>query len=139
MRRERAQRSRGRAHIDVQLFEKRECRSATIVDHSSANHFLDASSHLYMRVCPSVRVSVRPSVCPSVNIKEKPPKTTISACETHRITRPGLLFIFFYLSSWTVFCLLSARPLISPISNYRKLIEKFEVLRKKIQNSSAIC
>ena len=25
--------------------------------------FLDASSHLYMRVCPSVR----PSVCPSVN------------------------------------------------------------------------
>ena len=56
--------------------------------------FLDASSHLYMRVCPSVRPSVcpyvRPSVCPSVNIKEKPPKTTISACETHRITRPGL-------------------------------------------------
>ena len=53
--------------------------------------FLDASSHLYMRVCPSVRVSVRPSVYPSVNIKEKPPKKTISACETHRITRPGLL------------------------------------------------
>ena len=26
--------------------------------------FLDASSHLYMRVCPSVRWSVRGSVCP---------------------------------------------------------------------------
>ena len=25
---------------------------------------LDASSHLYNRVCPSVRPSVRPSVCP---------------------------------------------------------------------------
>ena len=28
--------------------------------------FLDASSHLYKRVCPSVRRSVGPSVCPSV-------------------------------------------------------------------------
>ena len=28
--------------------------------------FLDAPSHLYKRVCPSVRPSVRPSVCPSV-------------------------------------------------------------------------
>ena len=28
--------------------------------------FLDASSHLYMRSCPSVRPSVRPSVCLSV-------------------------------------------------------------------------
>ena len=28
--------------------------------------FLDASSHLYKRVCPSVRPSVRPSVGPSV-------------------------------------------------------------------------
>ena len=36
-------------------------------------HFLDAPSHLYKRVCPSVRPSVRgsvgPSVCPSVSIK----------------------------------------------------------------------
>ena len=41
--------------------------------------FLDASSHLYMRVCPSVRMSVCPSVCPSVgpsvSIKEKTPKS----------------------------------------------------------------
>ena len=29
-------------------------------------HFLDASLHLYMRVCPSVRRSVGPSVRPSV-------------------------------------------------------------------------
>ena len=28
--------------------------------------FLDASSNLYERVCPSVRLSVRPSVGPSV-------------------------------------------------------------------------
>ena len=28
-------------------------------------YFLDASTHLYMRVCPSVRPSVRPSVHPS--------------------------------------------------------------------------
>ena len=27
--------------------------------------FLDASTHLYNRVCPSVRLSVRPSVRPS--------------------------------------------------------------------------
>ena len=37
--------------------------------------FLDAPSHLYKRVCPSVGPSVRPwvrpSVGPSVNIKEK--------------------------------------------------------------------
>ena len=30
--------------------------------------FLDASSHLYMRVRPSVRPYVRPSVCPSVRM-----------------------------------------------------------------------
>ena len=64
--------------------------------------FLDAPSHLYKRVCPYVRPSVRmsvrpsmgpsvgPSVCPSVNTKEKPPKTTISACETHLIARSSL-------------------------------------------------
>ena len=28
--------------------------------------FLDASTNLYNRVCPSVRLSVRPSICPSV-------------------------------------------------------------------------
>ena len=33
--------------------------------------FLDASSHLYMRVCPSVRPWVRGSVYPSVSIKKK--------------------------------------------------------------------
>ena len=47
-----------------------------------------------MRPCISIKGSVYPSarlsVSPSVNIKEKPPKMMISACETHRITRPGL-------------------------------------------------
>ena len=32
--------------------------------------FLDAFSHLYKRVCPSVCLSVRGSVCPSVSIKK---------------------------------------------------------------------
>ena len=48
--------------------------------------FLDASSHLHMRVCPSVGPWVRPSVRMSVSVKEKSPKTTISACPNcHRI------------------------------------------------------
>ena len=34
--------------------------------------FLDASSHLYKRVCPSVRRSVGPSVCPSVRPSVRP-------------------------------------------------------------------
>ena len=29
-------------------------------------YFLDVSSHLYKRVCPSVGLSIRPSVCPQV-------------------------------------------------------------------------
>ena len=33
--------------------------------------FLDASSHLYMRVCPSVRPSIRPSVGGSVTLSSK--------------------------------------------------------------------
>ena len=37
--------------------------------------FLDASSHLYKRVCPSVCPSVCPYVRPSVTIKEKSPKS----------------------------------------------------------------
>ena len=36
-----------------------------------SDRFLDAPSHLYKRVCPSVRGSVRPSVGPPVSIKEK--------------------------------------------------------------------
>ena len=32
-------------------------------------HFLDAPSHFYKRVCPSVRPSIRPSVGPSLSIK----------------------------------------------------------------------
>ena len=55
-------------------------------DFPMGKFFLDAYSHLYVRVCPSC---VRPSVCPSVSIKENPP---ISACETHRITRLGLFY-----------------------------------------------
>ena len=51
--------------------------------------FLDASSLLYMRVCPSVRWSVRVSV----SIKAKTPKTTISACKTHLIARRGLFIL----------------------------------------------
>ena len=38
--------------------------------------FLNASTHLYMRVCLSVRPSVRGPVGPSVSIKEKTPKST---------------------------------------------------------------
>ena len=34
--------------------------------------FLDASSHLYKRVCPSVRPSVGPSVGPSVRRSVRP-------------------------------------------------------------------
>ena len=47
--------------------------------------FLDASSHLYKRVCPSV--------CP-LTLRVKPPKTSISDCETHLIARPGLFSLF---------------------------------------------
>ena len=39
---------------------------------SSPTFFLDASSHLYKRVCPSVRPSVRRSVGPSVTPVQKP-------------------------------------------------------------------
>ena len=39
--------------------------------------FLDAPSHLYKRVCPSVRPSVRLSVRPSVTHKFKPCKSAI--------------------------------------------------------------
>merc|ERR1712240_966519 len=39
--------------------------------------FLDASSHLYMRVCPSVGPSVRPSVRPSVTLSFKTGKSMI--------------------------------------------------------------
>jgi len=41
--------------------------------------FLDAFSHLYMRVCPSVRPSVRGSVGPSVSIKEVRARTHLMA------------------------------------------------------------
>ena len=46
-----------------------------------------------MRPRISIKGSVRPYVRPSVDIKGKPPKATISACETHRITRLGLFFV----------------------------------------------
>ena len=45
--------------------------------------FLDASSHLYKRVCPSVRPNVCPSVCP-LPLRKK-------HRGTHLIARPGLL------------------------------------------------
>ena len=46
--------------------------------------FLDASSHLYMRVCPSVG--------PSVSIKEKTPKSTkISTGAGKGVTREGAI------------------------------------------------
>ena len=38
----------------------------TYKKHFKTLRFLDASSHLYKRVCPSVRWSVRPSVRPLV-------------------------------------------------------------------------
>ena len=40
--------------------------------------FLDASSHLYMRVCPSVRPSVRPSDRRSVRPSVRLPSVTLS-------------------------------------------------------------
>ena len=46
--------------------------------------FLDASSHLYMRVCPSVCPSVRPSVGPLALSKNRR--------RTHLIACPGLFF-----------------------------------------------
>merc|ERR1712002_453648 len=59
--------------------------------------FLDASSHLYRRVCPSVCPYVRPSVTNYA----KPPKTTQNGLKTlwlhtyplrtHLFARPGLL------------------------------------------------
>ena len=36
------------------------------------HEFFDASSHLYKRVCPSVRPSVNPSVRPSVRLSVRP-------------------------------------------------------------------
>ena len=72
--------------------------------------FLDASSHLYRRVCPSVRVSVCPYVRTSVTIHEKPPKSAQNSLKTsllhteplrtHLFARPGLFFLAFLV----VFC-----------------------------------
>ena len=56
------------------------------VPRSCPKRFLDASLHLYMRVCPCVRMSV--------SILAKPPKTRISACETHLIACRGLFLQF---------------------------------------------
>ena len=54
----------------------------------SNRNFLDASSHLYKRVCPSICMSVRMSVRMSVTIEEKPPEDA-SYCP------PGLVRFFF--------------------------------------------
>ena len=55
---------------------------------------LDASSHLYKNVCPSVRMSVRTYIRVSTKIQEKPQKKTAIwawiTCGTHLVTRPGL-------------------------------------------------
>ena len=45
--------------------------------------FLDASSHLYMSECPSVRRSVRPSVRPCVTRFFYTPKMSRSLYENH--------------------------------------------------------
>ena len=61
--------------------------------------FLDASSHLYKRVCPSVcpsvRMSVRPYVRPSITIKEKTPKSV-------KIIRKWIIFWWFW-AIWAIF------------------------------------
>ena len=44
---------------------------------------LDASSHLYKRVCPSVRLSIRPSVCPSI-CPSIHPSARLSVCPSIR-------------------------------------------------------
>ena len=53
---------------------------------TSSRRFLDASSHLYKRVCPSVRRSVRPSVRRSVGPSGM---LSLTRCESHLIAGIG--------------------------------------------------
>ena len=53
-------------YIDSVNFHLNQWLTVREHDVGKITQFLDASSHLYKRVCPSVRRSVRPSVRPSV-------------------------------------------------------------------------
>ena len=58
--------------------------------------FLDASSHLYNRVCPSVRPSVRMSVRMSVTITKKTPRTAQNSLITLPLHTEPLLHYYVY-------------------------------------------
>ena len=58
-----------------------------VVGYRPLSYFLDASSHLYMRVCPSIGPSVRPLVRPSVR-----PRVTLLS-KTGKSMKNGLLRI----------------------------------------------
>ena len=57
--------------------------------------FLDAPLHLYMRVCPSVRMSVhpyvRPSVCPSIRMSIRPPPLRKKTPKSPKIIRKSII------------------------------------------------
>ena len=63
--------------------------------HDLFNTFLDAPSHLYKRVCPSVRGSV----CPSVSIKKNAVYRVLGASD---VGYPALFLSFFIL--FFLFC-----------------------------------
>ena len=91
----------------LQLFQRSSSCSAILV--LFYFHFLDASSHLYERVCPSVRVPE----CPSVRMSVPPLPIQKVVLRTHLIARPGLL-----ASASSAFCvertpfLFSASPIL---------------------------
>ena len=70
-------------------FREREGRRDALGDENSQNRriiFLGATKHLYMRVCPSVRPSVRRSIGPTGTL-------SLKRCETHFIAGIGTCFI----------------------------------------------
>ena len=74
----------------------------------SNRNFLDASSHLYKRVCPSICMSVRMSVRMSVTIEEKPPEDA-SDCP------PGLVICILIIDPYMVFLFISKTLLVLAI------------------------
>ena len=64
-----------------------------ICNQTQPTPFLDASSHLYKRVCPYVRPSVRMSVRPFRFSAKNRPKWLKSISDAS-ICRPGLFFLF---------------------------------------------
>ena len=62
--------------------------------------FLDAFSHLYKRVCPSVRLSVRWSVPRSVTHKLKPYKNAVFDQNYYQCERGHILCRVYGLVKW---------------------------------------